>query len=139
MYVRYLKKQYNGKVPSGTNKGDLLREVRIRCAAERGDKACATYAAAQDKGKPGPDGNYPSVPVKYTISRCVAVLQYLGPMGQNLDAYSASGDVTKPGEISANLYGVRCEAAAAGAGAGAADPDPTIDGTHVPWEHRHAM
>ena len=110
MYVRYLKKQYNGKVPSGTNKGDLLREVRIRCAAERGDKACAAYAAAQDKGKPGPDGNYPSVPVKYAVRRCVAVLQYFGPMGQDLDACGASGDVTKPGEgIFANLYGVRYE------------------------------
>ena len=110
MYVRYLKKQYNGKIPSGTNKGDLLREVRIRCAAERGDKACAVYAAAQDKGKPDSDGNYPSVPVKYAVHRCVAVLQYIGPMGQDLDAWGASGDVTKPGEgIFANLYGVRYE------------------------------
>ena len=110
MYVRYLKKQYNGKIPSGTNKGDLLREIRIRCAAERGDKACAVYAAAQDKGKPDSDGNYPSVPVKYAVHRCVAVLQYIGPMGQDLDAWGASGDVTKPGEgIFANLYGVRYE------------------------------
>ena len=129
MYVRYLKKQYGGKIPSGTNKGDLLREVRIRCAAERGDKACAAYAAAQDKGKPGPDGTYPSVPIKYAIGRCVAVLQYLGPMGQDLDSYSADGNVTRPGE-----------GEAAAACAGAAAPDPTTDGTHIPWErHHHAM
>lgn len=90
VYDLYMGRQFGNKPPSGTNKKDLIEEIRVRVAAEKGNKACQDYVEASDDTVLGDKCPVPR-PLGVVAPRTFyGILITIGPLGANWGALSAT-------------------------------------------------